>query len=407
MRRLASVVLALSLSFAPLVQAQQSARPVLPVPVGIGAAGVAAPQATVGTLATALPVSGVAAPAPIVSPKASLELPAAVIESPAAADRRGVAEAAPIAAVAGDGLARSLGRAERSDRESGDVGEKARVMGALFDRSAARPELATQPDESESHARWNEELTAPGRILGGRGIKHTISIFGSARLVPPEVAGPKLAEARAKAKASPAARKVQTELAAARRSAKMSRYYAEAQRFARMVGELSGGAVAIITGAGPGIMEAGNRGATEGGAPSVGFNIKLPREQDANPFVTPGMGYQFTDFSTRQKGLRKNSDALTFFPGGYGTLYELFEALTLIQTGQHPRVPIVLFGKRFWKEVLDLPALARQGMISPADLNLFVFVETAEQGWAAVAKQYPDRPEYAKRPPKPVRRPRR
>ena len=168
-------------------------------------------------------------------------------------------------------------------------------------------------------------------------------------------------------------------------------------RMARDLGAgLARAGFTVMTGGGPGVMEAANRGASEAGGPSVGYNIKLKTEQGLNPYVTPGMSFEFEDFSTRKKGLRYGADAHVFGPGGFGTLDELFEVLTLIQTGKLPRAPVVLVGSRtFWKDVFNVHALARRGVISKDDVKLISFVETEEEAWRAIAKHYPDHPEYA------------
>jgi uncharacterized protein (TIGR00730 family) len=138
---------------------------------------------------------------------------------------------------------------------------------------------------------------------------------------------------------------------------------------------------AVITGGGPGIMEAANRGAWESGAKSVGLNITLPHEQDPNPYITPELCFQFHYFSLRKMHFLMRAKALVACPGGYGTLDELFETLTLVQTGKKRPLPIVLFGKEFWKRTVDFDYLAEQGMIAYDDVKLVKIVETAEEGW--------------------------
>jgi uncharacterized protein (TIGR00730 family) len=137
----------------------------------------------------------------------------------------------------------------------------------------------------------------------------------------------------------------------------------------------------IVTGGGPGIMEAANRGAWESGAKSVGLNITLPHEQDPNPYITPELCFQFHYFSLRKMHFLMRAKALVACPGGYGTLDELFETLTLVQTGKKRPLPIVLFGREFWKNTVNFDYLAEQGMISYEDVKLVKVVETAEEGW--------------------------
>jgi uncharacterized protein (TIGR00730 family) len=143
----------------------------------------------------------------------------------------------------------------------------------------------------------------------------------------------------------------------------------------------------IATGGGGGIMEAANRGASEAGAPSIGFNITLPREQVANPYSTPELTFRFHYFAMRKMHLAMRANALAVFPGGFGTLDELFEILTLQQTRKAPPAPIVLFGRAYWRSVINFEALVEQGMIAPADLSLFERVDDAEEAWAAMLRR--------------------
>ncbi len=199
------------------------------------------------------------------------------------------------------------------------------------------------------------------------GVRSTVVVFGSARVPPPEAA----AEAPAPLRA-------------------MAPWYAVAQEFGRLV-SLRGGALApegrlrdnvIATGGGPGLMEAANRGAAEVGAPSIGFNIGLPHEQNPNPYSTPALTFRFHYFAMRKMHLAMRANALAVFPGGFGTFDEMFEVLTLIQTRKAPPVAVVLFGRDYWNEVINFPALVRHGMVSPADLELFRLVDSAEEAWA-------------------------
>jgi len=167
-------------------------------------------------------------------------------------------------------------------------------------------------------------------------------------------------------------------------------WYEEARRFGRIASE-SGGALnsegkarenVIATGGGPGIMEAANRGAMEAGAPSIGFNIGLPREQELNAYSTPELTFQFHYFAVRKLHFAMRANALVVFPGGFGTLDELFEILTLIQTNKMHRVPVVLVGEAYWSKAINFQHLVAEGMISPEDLELFSFVDDAETAWA-------------------------
>ena len=213
-------------------------------------------------------------------------------------------------------------------------------------------------------------------------IQSTIVIFGSARILPPAVAEERLAQAR------------EGDAAALRRAqmqVEMSRYYEEARRFAQLVTEASrtlDPPLYVVTGGGPGIMEAGNRGAFDAEGKSIGLNVVLPHEQEPNPYITPQLCFQFHYFALRKMHFLMRSVALVCFPGGFGTLDELFEMLTLIQTGKCRRRPILLFGRDFWTRLINFDVLIETGMISPGDENLFEFVETAEEAWAAIRRDY-------------------
>jgi len=172
-------------------------------------------------------------------------------------------------------------------------------------------------------------------------------------------------------------------------------WYAQARAFGR-IASLEGGAArggapyanVVATGGGPGTMEAANRGAHEVGAPTIGFNITLPREQEPNPYTTPALTFRFHYFAMRKMHFSMRAKALVVFPGGFGTLDELFEVLTLIQTGKSRPRPILLFGADFWKRLINFDLLIETGMIAPDDVHLFKFVETAEEGWAALKGAY-------------------
>jgi uncharacterized protein (TIGR00730 family) len=231
--------------------------------------------------------------------------------------------------------------------------------------------------------RMQLELLKPEMVQQEQGIESTIVIFGSARIVPPEAAAEQLRAARAGTDAAAVAR-AETALA-------MSRYYDEARRFAGLVTIRSQShrtPIYVVTGGGPGIMEAGNRGAHDVGGKSIGLNIVLPHEQAPNAYITPELCFQFHYFALRKMHFVMRSIALVCFPGGFGTLDELFETMTLIQTGKSRPRPILLFGRAFWEKLLDFGHLVETGMISAGDLGLFHFVETAEQAWAHLADFY-------------------
>ncbi len=231
------------------------------------------------------------------------------------------------------------------------------------------------------------EITEPARLLRARGIEAIVTAYGSARIPSPEAARARLAQAEAEAAAGPKSAESRRSLAAAREALRMSKYYGIARELGALVAREGGGRVAMVTGGGPGIMEGANRGAFEAGGPSVGFNIVLPHEQNANPYATPGLEFSFENFATRKMALRRGAMGLVYFPGGFGTMDELFEVLTLIQTGKMPRVPIVLIGeKSYWEKILDFSEFDRMGLISHEDLSMFTFAETAEQAWSAIQR---------------------
>ncbi|MEL6477140.1 MAG: LOG family protein [Pseudomonadota bacterium] len=167
--------------------------------------------------------------------------------------------------------------------------------------------------------------------------------------------------------------------------AELTKYYDEARQFARLAGtecmKRGGREYVVTTGGGPGVMEAGNRGAQEVGAPSIGLNIVLPHEQAPNEYVTPALSFNFHYFAIRKMHFLMRARAIAVFPGGYGTLDELFETLTLIQTDRMERVPVILFGSEFWNRIVNWQALSEAGTISPEDLDLFRMVDCANEGW--------------------------
>jgi uncharacterized protein (TIGR00730 family) len=231
--------------------------------------------------------------------------------------------------------------------------------------------------------RMQLELLKPELVQDEQGVEATIVIFGSARILAPEVAQ-KALEAAQSAGDAKALRGAET-------AAAMSRFYEEARRFSALVTRRSATLAKplyVVTGGGPGIMEAGNRGAFEVGGKSVGLNIVLSREQTPNRYITPELCFQFHYFALRKMHFLMRAIALVCFPGGFGTLDELFEVLTLVQTGKSRMRPILLFGREFWTRLVNFELLVETGMISPEDVHLFHFVETAEEAWAVLAREY-------------------
>jgi uncharacterized protein (TIGR00730 family) len=175
-------------------------------------------------------------------------------------------------------------------------------------------------------------------------------------------------------------------LESARRILENSRYYDEARKLGHLISSNTGiDQLVVVTGGGPGIMEAANRGAHEAGMPSIGMNIVLPHEQSPNPFIAPDLNFQFHYFAVRKMHLLMRAKSLVAFPGGFGTLDELFETLTLIQTQKVQPIPVLLFGQAFWERIINFDALVAEGTISSKDLDLFSYVESAEEAWQKIA----------------------
>ncbi|MBI2787511.1 MAG: TIGR00730 family Rossman fold protein [Elusimicrobia bacterium] len=229
------------------------------------------------------------------------------------------------------------------------------------------------------------ELTEPARRLRAAGVRATVTVYGSARILQPADARARLEALVEKYGRKPKRPEERKLVYAAQQAVEMSKYYEIARQFGALVAQEGGGEIAVVSGGGPGIMEAANRGAFEAKGPSVGYNIILDHEQGLNPYATPGLEFEFTNFSTRKMALRHGSMGLVYFPGGFGTMDELFEVLTLMQTGKMPRVPIVLVGeKEYWDKILDFDEFARMGLISSGDLSLFHFADTARAAWSAI-----------------------
>lgn len=216
-------------------------------------------------------------------------------------------------------------------------------------------------------------------------IESTLVLFGGSRVPHPAMAAERVEAARARAAMRPDDPAAQRAVAVAEALEANSRYYEEARNLARLATEsnTNGGPLKLVvsTGGGPGIMEAGNRGAHEAGGKSIGLNITLPHEQAPNPYITPQLCFQFHYFAIRKMHFLLRAKAAAFFPGGFGTLDELFETLTLVQTHKMKPIPLVLVGETFWRRLLDWDYLVSQGTISESDIDLFRICDTAEQAW--------------------------
>ena len=244
------------------------------------------------------------------------------------------------------------------------IPDTAQTRSPSYRLAFADPDFMTRPELRP--VRLQLELLKPELEMAALGIQSTVVLFGGARIPSPEMA----ATARTPALAA------------------LSRYYEEARLFARAMTERSvaagGGDDVIVTGGGPGVMEAGNRGAAEAGGVSIGLNIVLPHEQAPNPYVTPELVFNFHYFAIRKMHFLMRAKVICIFPGGFGTLDEMFESLTLIQTGRMQPVPFLLFGRAFWERVVNWEALAEAGTIAAEDLRLFRYVETADEALAAI-----------------------
>eukprot|EP01036_Dinobryon_divergens_P038497 gene38497-50553_t len=233
--------------------------------------------------------------------------------------------------------------------------------------------------------RFQLEMLKPDLGQTEQGIENTIVVFGSARFMAPEDAAQALAAAEATGDA--------TQIARAKLAVRNARHYDLAREFSRLVAQYSNGKpeserLYICTGGGPGIMEAGNRGAFEVGGKSVGLNIVLPHEQAPNPYVTPELSFNFHYFAIRKMHFLMRAVALVCFPGGFGTLDELFEVITLVQCKKAKPVPILLFGSDYWKRLINFDVLVEEGTISAQDLKLFHYTDDPQEAWDLIRAFY-------------------
>ncbi|MEW5796837.1 MAG: LOG family protein [Candidatus Zixiibacteriota bacterium] len=247
-------------------------------------------------------------------------------------------------------------------------------------------------------ARLQLELLKAEFGLRQQQVRSTIVVFGGTRIVEKAEARKRVQEAESRVRLSPRNQELRRQLKAARSILAKSAYYDEAREFARLVSAEcqsgNGRDYVIVTGGGPGVMEAANRGAFEIGAKSIGLNITLPLEQEPNPYITPDLCFQFHYFALRKMHFMLRARALVAFPGGYGTMDELFEGLTLVQTKKVAPLPIVLFGEKYWRGVIDFDFLVDQGTIAQEDLELFVYADKAIDAWNYIKCFYEAADEY-------------
>lgn len=234
-------------------------------------------------------------------------------------------------------------------------------------------------------ARLEIDYFKPELLLRDYGIESTVVVFGSTRIVEEGEARRRLEKlVKSGAEAS--------EIGRAERLLAKSRFYDEARKFGRIVGRCGDGPqdarVTLMTGGGPGIMEAANRGAFDVGAKSVGLNITLPHEQYPNPYITPDLSFQVHYFAIRKLHFLRRAKALVVFPGGYGTMDECFEVLTLIQTRKIDPMPVIFVGESYWRRIVNIGLLVEEGTIDPEDIDLFCFAETAEEVWGLILQWY-------------------
>ena len=238
------------------------------------------------------------------------------------------------------------------------------------------------------------ELLKPEISLAGHNITDTVVVFGSARAWDKPESEERIRELQKLVKRNPEDAGLEKKLASARRLMNSVKYYQEARSFGRIVSEntLGGRKLFIVTGGGPGIMEAANRGAYEAGAKTIGLNITLPSEQAPNPYVSPEFCFRFHYFAVRKMHFVMRAKALVAFPGGFGTMDELFEVLTLVQTGKKRRLPIILMGRKYWEDVIHFANMAKWGYISKEDIKLFHYAETGREAWGIISGFYKEHP---------------
>jgi uncharacterized protein (TIGR00730 family) len=261
------------------------------------------------------------------------------------------------------------------------------IMASPGYRQADRDVAFLNQDETRG-VRLQIDYLKPELLLERHGVEHTIVVFGSTRLQEPGAARRKVEALQQALVDKPADADLQRRLNVALSLQEKSRYYEEARAFGRLVAASgkspADSRVTLVTGGGPGIMEAANRGAFDVGAKSVGLNITLPHEQYPNPYITPELCFSFHYFAMRKLHFLKRAKALVAFPGGYGTLDELFETLTLIQTRSMEPLPVVLVGEAYWRQAVNVDFLVAEGVIDAEDRELFWYAETAEEIWQGI-----------------------
>lgn len=269
------------------------------------------------------------------------------------------------------------------DDEKARKNLEAILVSPSYRRAEEDPDFLKRPELRG--VRLQLELDKVETIMREEDVRSTIVVFGGTRVVEKAEAERRLAEAESRAKSAPDDPEAAREVEVARRVLLKSPFYDGARKFGRIVSSTcqAGGFCdfVIMTGGGPGVMEAANRGAFDIGAKTIGLNILLEHEQAPNPYITPSLCFQFHYFAMRKMHFLMRAKALLAFPGGFGTLDELFETLTLIQTKKMPPIPVILFGRAYWEKLVNWQFLVDEGTIAPEDLSLFMYAETAEEAW--------------------------
>jgi len=281
----------------------------------------------------------------------------------------------------------------KSSDEDPEAPSRIRAILASESYLLAEQDLAFLARDEARGVRLQIEYLKPETLLEEHAIRDTVVVYGSTRIPEPAAARRSVEALRQSLETDPSNTILIRKLAVSERILAKSRYYEIAREFGRLVGSScdndgSRSKVVIVTGGGPGIMEAANRGAFEVGAKSVGLNINLPHEQYPNPYITPDLCFRFHYFALRKMHLLLRAKALVAFPGGFGTLDELFEVLTLVQTRKIKPVPIVLVGEEYWRRAVDVGFLADEGVIDAEDGELFWFAETANEIWNSILDWY-------------------
>jgi uncharacterized protein (TIGR00730 family) len=281
----------------------------------------------------------------------------------------------------------------KSSEEDPDALSRLRAILASPSYRLAEQDLAFLERDETRGVRLLIEYLKPETLLQEHGIRDTVVVYGSTRILEPAAARRTTEALRQALETDPGNTVLLHKLAVAERILAKSGYYEVAREFGRLVGsscnsDESRSKLVIMTGGGPGIMEATNRGAFDVGAKSIGLNINLPHEQYPNPYITPDLCLRFHYFALRKMHLLLRAKALVAFPGGFGTMDELFEVLTLVQTRKIKPVPIVLVGEEYWRRAFDVGFLADEGVIDAEDRELFWFAETAQEIWDGILQWY-------------------